>query len=459
MSAHARARPKGPVQHLTHAVVLLLLFLLAYGGTRAVPETHGPAGTIAAAGLMLLAGTLMSELVEPLRLPHLTGYIAAGVLAGPHVLHLIDHRAVDELSSVNALALALIALAGGAELRIDMVRKALRSLAIHTVFQTLLVLVVMSAVFFFARPMVPFAAALPTAAAFGVAVLWGVLAVSRSPSATLGILSQTRASGPLAMHTLAFVMTSDIVVIVLAAAVMTAVRPLIVPGSSMSLHELEELGRELLGSVALGTTLGLALAAYLRLVGRQLILVFVALGFVATEILRYLRFDALLVFMVVGFVVTNLSRQGEKLLHAVEDAASVVFVLFFATAGAHLDLPLLKELWPVALLLGSTRAGITWVAGRISSRVAKDPPLLVRWSSAGLVSQAGLSLGLGLLILRTFPSLGSGFQALVVASIALNEVVGPVLFKLALDRAGETVVAEERASRSSMMPPEPGRPG
>lgn len=456
MSANAAARPAGARRHLTHLIVLFLLFALLYAGTRSVPETHGPAGTIAAVGFLLLAGTLASELAEPLGLPHLSGYIAAGVVAGPHVLHLVEHRAVEDLSSVNALALALIALAGGAELRIEMVRKGLRSLSWHSLTQTVIVLVAMAGVFFAAHPLIPFAAALPTAAVVGVSILWGVLAVTRSPSATLGILSQTRATGPVAMHTLAFVMTSDILVIVLAAGAMTAVRPLIEPGATMSMHEIEMLGREVLGSISIGTTLGLGLAIYLRVIGRQLILVFVALGFGATEVLRYLRFDALLVFMVAGFVVMNLSKQGDKLIHAVEDAASIVFVLFFATAGAHLDLPLLRQLWPVALLLCASRALITYIAGRIGSRLARDPPVLTRWSWSGLVSQAGLSIGLGVVIETAFPTLGSGFRALVVACVAFNEVFGPVLFKYALDRAGETATEASRSSRASLPPGEHG---
>lgn len=453
MSAHAHVRPKGAVHHVTHLVVLLLLFALLYAGTRAVPDLHGPAANIAAAGFLLLAGTLASELVEPLGLPHLSGYILAGVLAGPHVLHLVDHHAVEALSSVNALALALIALAGGSQLRLDMLRKGLRSISLHHLFQLGLVLPVMAGVFYAARPLVPFAAALPVGAAVGVALLWGVFAMCRSSAATLGILAQTRATGPLAQHSLAFVMTSDVLAIVLTACMITAARPLISPGATMSARELEALGRVLLGSVALGTTLGLALAVYLRLVGRQLVLVFVALGFGATGIMRFLQFNPLLVFMVAGFVVMNLSRQGEKLIQAVQDAASVVFVLFFATAGAHLDLPLLALMWPVALLLGASRALASFGAARIAGRLAKDPPVLRRWSWASLVSQAGLALGLGLEIERAYPSLGSGFGSLVVACVALNELAGPVLFKMSLDRAGESAADDPRASRTSVLPP------
>ncbi|WP_437604178.1 cation:proton antiporter [Sorangium sp. So ce590] len=443
---HHGSAPKGPLNHLTHAVALVILFGVLYATTRAVPHDQGLAGTIASIGFLLLAGTLASELVEPLGLPHLSGYILAGVIAGPHVLKLVDHHAVEEISRVNTLALALIALAGGAELRIEIVKKSLKSLLLHNVVQTVLVFVAMTGVFYAARSLVPFAAELSTTAALGVAILWGVISVTRSPSAVLGILSQTRATGPVAMNTLAFVMTSDIVVIVVTAIALSTVRPLIEPGTTMSMHEIELLGREILGSISIGTTLGLALAAYMRLIGRQLILVFVALGFGATEVLRYLRFDALLVFVVAGFVVANLSKQGEKLVHAVEDAASVVFVLFFATAGAHLDLPLLRLMWPVALLFGVSRALVTFVASRIGNRLADDPPVLRKWAWCGLVSQAGLTLGISLTIERAFPSLGAGFRALVVGCVALNEVVGPILFKYALDRAGETAVEASRGS-------------
>jgi Kef-type K+ transport system membrane component KefB len=178
-------------------------------------------------------------------------------------------------------------------------------------------------------------------------------------------------------------------------------------------------------------------------------LVLVALGFGVTEVLSYLRFDALLTFMVAGFVVRNLSRQGEKLTKAIGEMGSVVYVVFFATAGADLDIDLLQKLWQVALLLAGTRALFTFVAARIGSRLAGDPPILRRWGWSGLVSQAGLALGLAGVIARAFPTFGPGFGALAIATVAINEMVGPVLFKLALDRAGETSQAP-RPSLASM---------
>lgn len=435
--SHAAEAPKGAGTRIIQLFVLLGLFGMVFLAARWFPAISQRGGTIASVGLLLLAGTLASELVEVIKLPHLTGYVLAGALAGPHVLHLVSHTQVEDLSFVNSLALALIALAGGAELRMEVLRRTAKSLAWSTLLHTAFGLVGMTLVFFLARPMMPFLAGHPWRTAAGVALMWGCVAITRSPSATLGILSQTRAQGPVATFTLAFVMTSDIIVVVAFAMCLLVSRALIDPSASFSIHDLEGLAHELVGSIAIGTTLGLVLAAYIRLVGGQLILVLLLLGMGAYEVVRYLSFDALLVFMVAGFVVQNLSDQGEVLLHAIERTGGVVFVLFFAIAGAHLDLPLVKLMWPAALLLAGSRAILTLAAGRLSARLANDVPTVKSWGFSGLVSQAGLALGLVVLIEKAFPFL-EGFKALGIATIAFNELFGPVLFKFALDRAGET---------------------
>lgn len=395
-------------------------------------------GRVTIVGFVLLAGRLTSALLEPIGIPHISAYILAGAIAGPHVLHLVDHDSMESLGSVNSLALALIALAGGAELELAMVRRLAKSLAVSNLIQTLSVLATTAGAFMLARPFIPFARDLPLPALAGAALLWAVIAVSRSPSAVLAVLSQTRAHGPVASFTLGFIMTSDIVVILVLAAAMTLARTLLEPGAQLSLEAFAVLGHETLGSISIGTTLGLLLIGYVRVVGRQLLLVFVLLGFGFSEALRYLHFEPILTFMVAGFVVRNLSKSGEVLLHEIEKLAGMVFVLFFSMSGAHLDLPLVSKLWPVAVGLGAVRLATTWVAARLSSNLTNDDPAVKRWGWAGLISQAGLSLGIAAIIERSFPQLGTDFRSLVVATIALHEVVGPLLFKLALDRNGET---------------------
>ncbi len=423
--------------HAMDGFSLAVVFGILWGAVQLVPSYHGDAGVIGALGFLLLAGTLMSELVDVLGIPHLTGYLAAGIIAGPHVLHLIDHVSVKRLEPVNTLAIALIALGGGAELRMEGLKKGLRSLLTATVLQTMFGILFVGAVFAIARP--PFTKELGFSALVGVAMLWGVLAITRSPSACLGVLSQTRASGPLAQFSLAFIMASDVVVVTVLATALTIARPLVEPAATLSSGAFRALGHEVLGSVSMGTTLGLVLAAYLKLSGRQLLVVLVALGFGATEVLHYLQLEPLLTFLVAGFVVQNLSKQGDKFLHAIEETGGVVYVIFFASAGAHLNVPLLKEYWPIALLLTGSRATVTILTSKLSSKLAKDPPNIQKWGWSSLISQAGVALGIAQVISKQFPapSFGPAFRDLAIACIALNEMFGPIIFKFALDRAKE----------------------
>jgi Kef-type K+ transport system membrane component KefB len=419
--------------------VLVLLVGLLFVATRVVPESQRGFSVVAAVGFLLLVGTLVAELLERVRIPHLTGYIVAGVAVGPYGLHLLDHETVAELGRVNTLAVAIIALAGGAELKLETLRGGLRMLLISTGVQTLGLLGLVAVVFFFCRPLLPFTHAMTVPALIATALLWGVLAIARSPSATLGILAQTRARGPVMDYSMSFVMSSNLVVIVVLATVLTLTRPLMEPGATLSLAAFSRLGHELLGSISLGTTLGLALAAYLRFVDRQLLPVLLLLGFGFTEVVRYLNFEPMLAFLVAGFVVRNLSRQGDKFTHALEGAASVVFVIFFAGTGAHLDVPLLRQMWVVALVLCAARGlGSFWLH-RLSSRLSGADGTLRKWGWSGLVSQAGVALGIGAII---EPLYGSEFRALVVATVSLNEMIGPVIFKLGLDRSRETATAD-----------------
>ena len=254
---------------------------------------------------------------------------------------------------------------------------------------------------------------------------------------TLAIMSQLKPSGPLTRFALGFVMSSDVVVVVMMATVMAFVRPWIEPGAEISLDVLSSAGREIIGSISIGTMLGLLLVLYLRLIGGQILLLLLVLSFVVSETLHYLHFEPMLTFLCAGFVVQNLSAQGPKLLHSIEETGSLVFVVFFATAGAHLNLPLLSSLWPVALALVGGRMLATFAAHHVGSVLAKDEPAVRNWGWAPLISQAGLTLGLSAMVARQYPMFGEGFRALVIVTVALNEIIGPILFKLALQKTGE----------------------
>ncbi|GMU76597.1 MAG: hypothetical protein AMXMBFR45_20880 [Gammaproteobacteria bacterium] len=469
----------GTRKSLPVRMVQLLMLLATLGLSWMVQQSSTVESSIAAAiaalGLLLLAGTLFSELAEVVGLPHLTGYLLAGIIVGPHVLGIIGHDTVERLGVFNELALALIALAGGAELRIDSLRRAARSLVWAHLLQILAIIVVVGGCFVALRGHIPFLAGMGLVPTLMVALLWGVLATTRSPSAVLGLLAQLRPRGPLTDMTLAFVMSSDVVVIILLAIALSVAQLGIDPSAGFDPAAFGEVGYELLGSAALGTTLGVILALYLWASrprpaaagsaaataaaaapdtgapalepavaetaddgGRNLLLVLLLLGLPMSALLDYVHLNPLLAFMVAGFAVQNFSRGGERLLHAVEKTGAIVFVVFFATAGAHLDLQGFVAIWPVAVILAGVRLVVTLAAARAASRIAGDAPVIRSWGWSGLVSQAGLALGVALVIVREFPDFGDGFRTLAIGVVGLNELFGPVLFKLALDRSGET---------------------
>ena len=292
----------------------------------------------------------------------------------------------------------------------------------------------------------PFTRGLSPAALCSVALIWGVLASSRSPSATLGVLAQTRARGTLSRWALQLVMSSDIVVVVTLALLLAVVRPFLIDGSEFSWTRLTGMAHELLGSISLGVTLGLVLAIYLRLGGKQFLLLLLILGFVATDLLSYVQFDSLLAFLVAGATVRNFSRDSKAFRATVFKTSGVVFVVFFGVAGAHLDLPLLRRVWGVAVSFFLVRMVASVLAARLANHIANESSIVKRWSWAPLVSQAGLTLALAASLTREFPAVGQSLRSLVIATVAMNEVIGPILFKFALDRTGET--RERMPSRS-----------
>jgi len=217
----------------------------------------------------------------------------------------------------------------------------------------------------------------------------------------------------------------------------------LIGGGGLDLGEMRTLGKELVGSGACGITLGLLVTAYLRFVNREILLFLLVICYGVTEFSTYFHFDTLLLFVTAGFIVANISAQGEKLLAGVSQGGRIVYVLFFANAGAHLDLGLLARLWPVALGLVVIRIAGTGVATVAGAKIAKDVSAVTHYGWMPLVSQAGITIGMAVLVANAFPGWGDDFRALAIAVVGINETIGPILFKVALERAGEVGTAVE----------------
>lgn len=406
--------------------------------------TTRPGGGLFALGFLLLAGTFAGRVVALLGFPRLTGYLAVGVLSGPHGLGVLSTADVDDLALINALALALIALQAGAELTTSMLKRSFRSLMWASAGHILFIFTGMTLVFAGLLRFTDFGADLPLGAALAVGTVWGAMAVSKAATDALAILSETRAKGPVSEYALGVVIVIDVFVLVLFAIGLTTAKTALTPDAAFSLVELEELGVELFASVAAGTTFGLLIAFYFWAVGREKLLFTVVVAYGVTAFCSYFHYDTLLVFVVAGFVVSNLTREGHHLVDTTESISVAVMVVFFATAGAQLDLGALRIYGPIALALALARIAFTYLASQFGHKMAGDTDVVRRYGWTAFVSQAGVTLGLASIAKSALPDeVGTGIVTLLIAVIGINELLGPVLFKVGLMKAGEVGAASQ----------------
>jgi len=140
--------------------------------------------------------------------------------------------------------------------------------------------------------------------------------------------------------------------------------------------------------------------------------------------------------------VQNFSRQGRRLLHALEANSLTVYAIFFAVAGADLNISVFRAAWVFATALILARLLALWASTYLGARLAGDPPVLRHHAVMGFIAQAGVTLGIANIVRDRFPVWGVQVATIIIAMIAVNQLVGPPAFRWALIKAGES-----RASR------------
>jgi len=390
-----------------------------------------------ALGFLLLVAYVGGEIARRVRLPRLTGYLLVGFAVGPAWLGLVQREEVDALRFIEEAAVALIGLAAGSELTLDALRGGRVALARLASGAIVFPLLAVSLVVLSVSPWFPLTRHQPLGDALVVALVLGTLAAASSPAVTLAMMSELDAHGPVARALLGITVVKDVAVALLFALVLALGKALASAGA-LNVAVAGTAILQLVGSAAAGTLLGYALGQYLGLVRRESGVFLVATAFVAAEVARLMHLEALIIALAAGFYLENFAPlEGERLRRELKRGSLPVYVAFFALTGAGLRVGVLADLWPWVLLLVGLRLvglryGLRW-AGRHSSVT----PVLARHGWPGLISQAGMALGLAQLVRRAFPEWGVSLETLIVAMIGVHEVAGPICFRTALVRAGE----------------------
>ncbi|MCC6453849.1 MAG: cation:proton antiporter [Caldilineaceae bacterium] len=400
--------------------------------------------------IIALASDRIGRLFTQIKLPMISGFLLVGILTGPFILGLISTEAIRHLSFLDDISLGFIAFAAGSELHLPELRSRLKSIKWVTTTNSLIIPAVGAVATFWLADLIPFMQPLSTNGRVAISLLAGAILVARSPSSAIAIVNELRARGPFTRTILGVIMVSDVVIIILFAIAVSTAHALI-NSSGLQFDFILLLLAELLVSFAIGYALGkflhLVLALHIkRMLKTALILLAGYVVFLLATLFRqyshvYLPFEftiePLLICMIGGFVVTNYSPYRTEFLRTLHDVGPPIYVIFFTLTGAAVRLDIFIQVWSVALIIFGVRLLAIFISSYLGGWLAGDPAQHNWLSWMTYVTQAGVALGLAREVNSEFPEWGAAFATMMISTIVLSQLLGPPLFKWAIQRVGE----------------------
>lgn len=375
--------------------------------------------------LMIIFGFLGSALAHRLRFPAVTGYLVAGLVLG--LLRIIPMETLESFNVLSDLALGFIAFAIGSEFKMSFLKQVGRAPLLITLFEAFGAVLILDVTLILIGVPVP------------VALLLGAIGAATAPAATLMVIRQYKAEGPVSRMLLPVVAMDDATALI-AFSVSAAIAQVLVTGQklsvgSMFLHPLLEIG----GSLLLGGAIGLLAAIFLRRFKRDGDRLGLGLAIImgGVGLAIWLNLSSLLVCMTAGAIFANLSKQSIKLLKVTDAMTPPLFLLFFVLSGAELDVSILRQIGLIGTVYIFARV-IGKIAGSyFGARLAKADPIVRKYLGFTLVPQAGVAIGLSLVAMRILPEYGSTIRAVVLCATLVYELTGPLITKAVLVKAGE----------------------
>lgn len=407
--------------------------------------------------IALLAGLFLSRLAKFLKLPAVTAYLVAGILIGPYALGafgvpglgFISMEDVDTYSLICDVALGFIAFSIGNEFRLSTLKKNGKQATVIGIFQAVVTTLLVDAVLIGLHFLMPDKLSLPAA------IVLGAIASATAPAATLMVVRQYKAKGPLTDILLPIVALDDAVGLVLFA-VSFGIAKALISGSVDIISVIVEPILEVVLSLGLGFIMGQLFTLSERFfhsrskrLAMSVTFVFltVALSMMQFEVFGiHVAFSSLLVCMMLGTVFCNECDFSEELMDRVDRWTAPLFILFFVLSGAELELSVFSD-WAIVLI------GVVYIISRSagkyfgaysSAKAVKCDEHIVKYLGITLLPQAGVALGMAI------KAAGLGSEGEIVSNITLfavliYEIVGPMLTKISLLKAGE-IQPEERVS-------------
>lgn len=409
--------------------------------------------------LALFAGLMLSRLAKLVQLPAVTAYLVAGVILGPFCigafgvegLGFTSMENIESLSIISEVALGFIAFSIGNEFRLSQLKSIGKQATIIGILQAVITTIVVDVA------LISLHFIIPDKFPLSAAIILGAIASATAPAATLMVVRQYKAKGPVTDTLLPVVALDDAVGLVLFA-ISFGVAGAIESGKANVVSIIVEPVIEVVLSIGLGATMGYLFTFFERFFHSRSKRLAMSVAFVfltvAISMLKFeiggvhIAFSSLLTCMMLGTIFCNICDFSEELMDRLDRWTAPMFILFFVLSGAELDLSVITQ--GIIVLIGAVyivfRCLGKYYGARLSSNMVNSPLNVKKYLGITLFPQAGVALGMAMKA-STFGAVGILVSNITLFSVLIYELVGPFLTKIALTKAGEIDPEGKRSAR------------
>lgn len=384
-------------------------------------------------GIALAIGIIGGKLAKLVKLPSVSGYLIAGLFVGPAIFgrHAIfDTVELTSLTFISELALAFIAFSIGSEFVVKDLVKYGKKVFIITLAEVLgaIILVFSLMYFVFQKD-------------FAFSIVIASMSAATAPAATLLVMRQFRAYGPMTKTLLSIVALDDIVGII-AFGISMALAKMSISGEPVTFMQI--IGgpvKEIFGSLALGFILGLILTVVAKKQKEHekddLQVISIIAIFLGVGLANLLELSPLLTNIVIGTTLVNLMKKSTRVFSSVDNFVAPFYVLFFTFAGASLDLKVLLSVGVIGISYIFARGIGKYLGAFFGGKIAKADKATTNFLGLGLLPQGGISIGLSVLVASQLPEYAVIINTIIMFSVLVYETSGPIFSKLAISLSGE----------------------
>ncbi len=390
-------------------------------------------------GFAIVGGLYAGKLARKTGLPSLIGFMIAGTILGVSVFKVFNEPVLQHLAFIPDIALGFVAFSIGSELNLKVLRRLGKSITAILLCETLLTFLLVTA-----------AVLLVTGGDWPFALIFGAMAPATAPAGTVAVIQEYRAKGDLTQALYAVVGFDDGIAILIFGFACAASKVLLASdagGSTDLLATAVEPAREIILSIAVGLLLGFVYSKLVSRIRSHDNIPALTFGFVCLAVGSALTFgfSPILTPMAMGFVLSNTSRSmTSSVATRMRPLMPLIFILFFFIAGAHLKIGSLPSLGLIGLVYILARSAGKIFGARFGAIVGKASPTIRKYLGIGLLSQAGVAIGLSIVVAQQFSHLGergaligTAVLTTVTATCIVFEIIGPIMAKIALKKAGE----------------------